>query len=129
MTAFMNETLKQDKSEADILCLLAEVAGVGSPDVVRDAKGAPLLSFPSFLAFIERQISSPPSEALAPVFAYLDSDKDGRVTAADLNAFSSNVGLRLGEDGASQLLRSAGGTSDSVDFELFCSVVSKCLPS
>lgn len=128
-SSFFNETLQQNKAETDLLALLIEIAGVGAPRVVKDAKGAPLLSFPSFLAFIERQLSRPIREVLQPIFNHLDADQDGRITAVDLNNFSSLVGLRLGEDGASQLLRSGGSAGDSVDFDAFCSLVSKCLPS
>lgn len=129
LSFFINDMLHQNKSEGEILGLLMEVAGVGAPGVIKDAKGAPILSYPSFLAFIERQLTSPLSEILSPIFNFLDRDKDGKVTAADLNAFSSEVGLRLGEDGASQLLQSAGAPSDAVDYEHFCSIVSRCLPS
>ncbi|KAL8275392.1 hypothetical protein Esti_000714 [Eimeria stiedai] len=41
----------------------------------------------------------------------------------------SAVGLRLGEDGASQLLKSVGATGDSIDFTQFCSLVATSLPS
>ncbi|KAL8441101.1 hypothetical protein Emag_007437 [Eimeria magna] len=133
LSFFLTETLHQKSSEKDIAALLDEIVGVGAPRSARDGRGgggAPLLSFSSFLGFVDRQLNSCPlEEALRPIFSLLDRDNDGKASASDINEFSAAVGLRLGEDGASQLLKSAGATGDAIDFPLFCSLVAKSLPS
>ncbi|KAL8438460.1 hypothetical protein Efla_002210 [Eimeria flavescens] len=84
LSAFMKETLQQDKTEQEFAALLEEVTGAGAPRTARDAKGVPLLSFSSFLLFVDRHLSggSPLEQTLQPIFSFLDKDNDGKPTAA-----------------------------------------------
>ena len=130
MLYFINSVLQQKKDEKEVLLLLEEVIGGGAPQIQRDARGAPLLTFSSFLSFIDRQLREPAEDKLKPIFTLLAGDKQNKICAADLNLFCSRVGIPLGLDGASQLLQiAAGAPADAADFNLFCTLFKKCMPT
>ncbi|CBZ55934.1 putative calmodulin [Neospora caninum Liverpool] len=127
VTAFMKDRVGFPLEADQVKALLVELRGPGA--AVDSAKGSsPPIDFPTFLAFVDTQLMKPVPDLLREVFQYIDTDKDGKLTARELQAFAQRLSLNLSEDGAANLLN-RGHNETSATFEEFCGLVQTSLPS
>ncbi|PFH38272.1 calmodulin CAM1 [Besnoitia besnoiti] len=127
LTAFMKERVDYPLDRDQVKAIIMELRGSGK--TVETTKGSfPPVDFPTFLGFIDCQLMKPLPDLLGEIFQHMDTDKDGKLTAREVQTFAERLDIKLGVDGASELLN-RGHQETAATFEEFCGLVQKALPS
>lgn len=127
LSSFMKDRVGFPLEPDQLRSLVLELRGPGTA-VAKAGEALPPIDFPTFLGFVECQLSKPLPELLGEVFKAMDTDNDGKVSAAELEAFSNKLNLKLGLEGSAQLL-DRGHRENTATFPEFCSLVQQALPS
>ncbi|KFH16144.1 calmodulin CAM1 [Toxoplasma gondii MAS] len=125
--AFMKDRVGFPLEPDQVKALLVELRGPGAAADPGKGAASPV-DFPTFLCFVDNQLMKPLPEVLREVFQYVDTDRDGKLTAGELQGFATRLGLNLSEAGAAHLLN-RGQNETCANFEEFCGLVQASLPS
>ncbi|PHJ19139.1 calmodulin cam1 [Cystoisospora suis] len=127
LSSFMKDRVGSALEPDQLRSLILELRGPGTA-VTKSGESMPPIDFPTFLGFVDCQLSKPLPELLAEVFKVMDTDHDGKISAQELEAFSAKLNLNLGLEGSAQLL-DRGNRETTATFPEFCALVQKALPA